>query len=50
LSASVEVAFDDQFAAGADEAVDGGLGQERVSHHGQPAVRTDADPGRRKAE
>src|SRR6266516_155718 len=38
LSASVGVAFDDEFVAGADESVDGGLGEEGVGHQGQPLV------------
>jgi hypothetical protein len=39
LPAAVGVALDDQFVAGADEAVDGGLCQERVGHQGEPLVR-----------
>ena len=38
MPAAVGVAFDDQLVAGADEAVDGGLGQERVGHQGQWAA------------
>ena len=34
LAASVGVAFDDELVGGGDEPVDGGLGEERVGHHG----------------
>ena len=36
LAAAVGVAFDDELVAGGGEPVDGGLGQERVGHEGQP--------------
>jgi hypothetical protein len=34
LAAPVGLAFDDEFVGGGDEAVDGGLGEQRVGHHG----------------
>ena len=33
LAAPVGLAFDDQLVGGGDEAVDGGLGEQRVGHH-----------------
>ena len=36
LAAPVGLAFDDELVGGGGEPVDGGLGQERVGHHGQP--------------
>src|SRR5512132_4345488 len=36
LAAPVGLAFDDEFVGGGDEPVDGGLGEQRVCHHGQP--------------
>ena len=34
LAAAVGLSFDDEFVGGGDEAVDGGLGEQRVGHHG----------------
>ena len=49
LSAAVGLAFDDEFVAGGDESVDGGLGEEWVAHDGDPfagvAVRGDDGAG-----
>src|SRR5207248_6884973 len=39
LPAAVGVALDDEFVTGADETVDGGLGEQRVCHVGQPLIR-----------
>src|SRR5580698_6755128 len=36
LAAAVGLAFDDELVGGGGEAVDGGLGEEGVGHHGQP--------------
>src|SRR5215510_8702748 len=36
LAAPVGLSFDDQFVGGGDEAVDGGLGEQRVGHHREP--------------
>ena len=36
LAAPVGLAFDDQLVGGGGEPVDGGLGEQRVGHHGQP--------------
>jgi len=36
LAAAVGLSFDDEFVGGGDQAVDGGLGEEGVGHHGQP--------------
>src|SRR6266567_2833687 len=36
LAPPVGLAFDDQLVGGGDEPVDGGLGEQRVGHHGQP--------------
>jgi hypothetical protein len=36
LAAAVGVAFDDELVAGGGEPVDGGLGQQRVGHQGEP--------------
>ena len=36
LAVPVGLAFDDEFVGGGGEAVDGGLGEERVGHHGEP--------------
>src|SRR5215469_17174339 len=38
LAATVGLSFDDEFVGGGDEPVDGGLGEQRVGHHGQPFV------------
>src|SRR5262252_1505656 len=38
LAAPVGLAFDDQFVGGGGEPVDGGLGQQRAGHHGQPLL------------
>ena len=34
LAAPVGLSFDDQFVGGGGEPVDGGLGEQRVGHHG----------------
>ena len=39
MPSPVGLSFDDEFVAGRGEAVDGGLGQERVAHEGDPLVR-----------
>ena len=41
LAAPVGLSFDDEFVGGGGKPVDGGLGKQRVGHHGQPfsAVR-----------
>src|SRR2546430_17685170 len=36
LAAPVGLAFDDELVGGGGEAVDGGLGEQRGGHHGQP--------------
>jgi len=36
LAAPVGLSFDDEFVGGGGEPVDGGLGEQRVGHHGQP--------------
>ena len=38
LPLPVGLAFDDEFVGGRGEPVHGGLGQERIGHHGQPLV------------
>ncbi len=36
---AVGLAFDDEFVAGGDEPVDGGLCEQRVAHHAEPLGR-----------
>lgn len=38
LAAAVGLSFDDEFVAGGHEPVDGGLGEQRVAHDGDPLI------------